>query len=278
MHLIETYIQGKENNPQTCEDGIFISGKLVAVIDGATTAGRRLWDGHKSGYFAKEVLLQSLQEIVRGAESGLLRDEHWGILLLQKLNLEMQKAVSARTEEEILVEEYPRASIILYNDMAKELISYGDCQCSINGVLYQRIKKIDVLNADLRAYHLEYHLMHGKTLQEMTEEDPGRNAILKNLSMQCAFENIPGEFGYPVLNGRGIEPSMIKSYKVSAGDEVILASDGYPKLCRSLVESEAALRQVLEEDPMFFRTYRSTKGIKKGNVSFDDRAYCRFTV
>ena len=36
-----------------------------------------------------------------------------------------------------------------------------------------------------------------------------------------------------------------------------------------------ALQDLLEQDPMCFRLYPSTKGVKPGNVSFDDRAYCR---
>lgn len=135
-----------------------------------------------------------------------------------------------------------------------------------------------MLNASLRAYYLEYHLQKGMTLEELQENDLGRAAIQPNLLMQFAFENQPGEFGYPVLNGMGIEPSMICTYKVQEGDEIILASDGYPKLGKDLAESEANLQQLMEEDPMCFRKYLCTKGLKEGNSSFDDRAFCRIQV
>ncbi len=110
------------------------------------------------------------------------------------------------------------------------------------------------------------------------EEDIGRAAIARNLAMQCSFENRPGAFGYPVLKGRGIEASLIRSYKIMHGDEVILASDGYPRLGTSLAESEGTLQQILREDSMCFRSYRSIKGVRAGNVSFDDRAFCKFIV
>ena len=39
-----------------------------------------------------------------------------------------------------------------------------------------------------------------------------------------------------------------------------------------------ALRDILEKDPLCIRLYKSTKGIKKGNCSFDDRAYLRIKI
>jgi len=56
LQLIESFICGKENNPRTCEDGLFISERYVAVIDGVTAKGNRLWNNKTSGAFAKDVL------------------------------------------------------------------------------------------------------------------------------------------------------------------------------------------------------------------------------
>ena len=278
MRILESFILGKENNPLTCEDGVFISEKLVAVIDGVTAKGSRMWNGHKSGYFAKEVLLQTLQELVDGDDNCLLADEQRSVLLLEKLDMALYDAVLSQGGDDMPTEEYPRASIILYNDITKEVISYGDCQCSMGGRIHSHGKEVDRLNSDLRAYHLEYQLLCGATIEELAQNDPGRAAIKENLRIQLGFENRKGEFGYPVLNGCGIEKTLIKRYKVREGDVVILASDGYPRLGKSLEESERALQQILREDPMCFRVYRSTKGVMPGNVSFDDRAFCEFIV
>ena len=278
MRVIESFICGKENNPVTCEDGIFISDNLVVVIDGVTAKGNRLWDGHKSGCFAKDLLLDYLRRSIEKCDEDFAFAELGAVTLLAKLDAVLHDEVAARCGNDLPAEEYPRASIIIYNDATKEVISYGDCQCRINDEVHSHVKKIDVLNSDLRAYYLEYHLLQGMTLAELAENDLGRAAIQENLLMQFAFENKCGEFGYPVLNGMGIEPSLIKIYKVLPGDEVILASDGYPILGSSLEESEEMLQQVLQEDPMCFRKYRSTKGIKAGNVSFDDRVFCRIIV
>lgn len=276
MQVIESYICGKENNPNTCEDGIFIGKHLLAVIDGVTAKGTRLWNNTKSGHFAKDVLISTLQKLDACQDENMLYEAP--TVLLTKLDAILHDAVTACAADTLTLEEYPRASVIIYNNVTKQIISYGDCQCSVNGKVYSHVKKIDVLNSNLRAYYLEYYLQQGMSLTELAANDLGRAAIQENLMLQFSFENKIGEFGYAVLNGMGIEPSLMKVYQVSEGDEIILASDGYPVLASSLAESEAILQHVLLDDPMCFRIYRCTKGIKTGNVSFDDRAYCRVSI
>ena len=86
-------------------------------------------------------------------------------------------------------------------------------------------------------------------------------------------ENTAGEYGYPVLNGHGINPDMIVTHPVSDGERVILCSDGYPFVQRSYEDSEAELAKLLEEDPLLYKNYKSTKGQGINAVSFDDRAW-----
>lgn len=265
MKVIETFLQGKENDPDTCEDGIFIGENIAAVLDGVTAKGTCLWEGRKSGCFGKNLLLKYLKTC---------RDTETPEEFFSGLDLQLGQAIEERTDE-IGPEDFPRVSVIVYNERWREIWSYGDCQCRIHDKVYDHAKKIDKMNGELRAFYLEYFLSQGWSMEELEEEDPGRKAIEKNLIMQLAFENKPGKFGYPVLNGQGIRPSMIKRYRVNPGEEIVLASDGYPALKGSWQESEKALQDLLEQDPMCFRLYPSTKGIKPGNVSFDDRAYCR---
>ena len=279
MHLIETFLLGKENNPHTCEDGLFISKYLIAVIDGVTAKGTHLWNGKKSGCFAKDILLETLQEIISASNSRFfLEQEHSALWLLEKLDSALHKKSLEIHSDTLPAEEYPRASIILYNDLRKEIVSYGDCQCKINGQLHSHIKKIDQLNSDLRAYHLEYAISQGKSIDELQKNDIGRTAILDNLKMQFSFENKNNIFGYPVLNGFGIEPSLLKIYHTQKNDVVILASDGYSELRDSLEESEVLLKEILIEDPLCFRRNRSTKGLNTKNISFDDRTFCKFQI
>lgn len=278
MQLIESFICGKENNPYTCEDGLFISERYVAVIDGVTAKGNRLWDNKTSGAFAKDVLIDCLQALSFNDNPTDQHHTFSAIDILNRLDRAIRENIEKQVSEPLTLEEYPRASIILYDDLRKEIISYGDCQCRINDVIHTHTKKIDEQNASLRAYHLEHALLQGRTFDELKRNDIGRTAIQEQLLMQFSFENKIGPFGYPVLNGTGIEPAFIQTYPVTPGDEIILASDGYPTLEKNLEETEQTLKHILEKDPLCFQLFPSTKGVKEGNVSFDDRTYCRIKV
>lgn len=268
MKLIEHFLCGKENNPDTCEDGIVVTPNLIAVIDGVTAKGQKLWEEQKSGCFAKNVLCEYLKQ------DGVAE------LPVEKLmrNLDRMLWEKGAGASDLQPEEYPRASVIIYNDIHKEIWSYGDCQCRTNDTVYTHSKKIDELNSDIRAYYLEHALLQGMSMSELEMTDPGRAAIQDLLLMQFAFENIDGEFGYSVLNGMGINEGLIRKYSVKNGDTIVLASDGYPEVCATLEESEKVLEAILKDDPMCFRRYKTTKGLKYGNVSYDDRAYCRVEV
>ncbi len=266
MKILEHFLCGKHNVPNLCEDGLVIGQQLIAVIDGVTAKGTYSWDGMTSGYYAKQLLVDYLQKDIATQTSEELFDN-----LDLFLNANIQKHL-----ERLTCADYPRASIIIYNNYYKEIWSYGDCQCRINNTVHKHTKKIDKLNAKIRALNIEYHLSQGKTLEELKENDLGRNSIQQNLILQFAFENKLGYWGYPVLNGMGVEKSMIKRYPVSKGDMITLASDGYPVLKENLNQCEKSLENILKNDPLCFHLHPSTKGLQKGNVSFDDRAYCRF--
>jgi hypothetical protein len=59
---------------------------------------------------------------------------------------------------------------------------------------------------------------------------------------------------------------------------IVLASDGYPYLQETLGASEQQLQELLNEDPLLFRRYKATKGMKQDNISFDDRTYVKLKV
>lgn len=268
MKIIERYLKGKSKEVDMCEDGLFIGEHVIAVIDGVTAKSPYLWNGKRSGCYAKDVLLEFFNsgiEKYNATELFYQADR----FLRGSLNEDLDRLSSI---------DYPRASVIVYNDIYKEVWSYGDCQCRINDKVYTHTKRIDLLNSELRAFYLQYAVINGETIDELKENDIGRRQIEKNLLMQFEFENRKGHFGYPVINAMGIEPSFIKKYSVTAGDQIVLASDGYPVLERTLNASEEALDYVLKQDPLCFNIVKSTKGIEPGNLSFDDRTFCRFMV
>ncbi|WP_231954516.1 hypothetical protein [Actinoplanes derwentensis] len=60
--------------------------------------------------------------------------------------------------------------------------------------------------------------------------------------------------------------------------ELVMASDGYPVIGRTLAESESVLADLLERDPWCVRELAGTKGVLAGQTSFDDRAYLRLRI
>ena len=108
--------------------------------------------------------------------------------------------------------------------------------------------------------------------------DPARAMILPFLRLQSQFANARGPYGYFVFDGFSDPAYPIRTVAVRPGDEVVLASDGFPLLKPTLAESEAALQRLKVEDPALISEYRSTKGFTPGYDSFDDRTYVRFVV
>lgn len=269
MKVVETFLCGKSNKPELCEDGIFASDHIVAIIDGVTSKGTRLWNAKSSGLFAKDILLDYF---TTNSLSGMTAIE-----IFSQLDKVISDAVTA-SGEDIPTEDYPRAVVIIYNDYTHEIWNYGDCQCRINDTVHSHRKKVDQINETLRAEVLEEQIKQGYSIEELLLNDVGRAAIQENLLQQFAYENQLVDLGYPVLNGQGIAPEFIQIYPVHEGDSIILASDGYPQIQDSLEESERALARILKNDPLCFRDYRATKGIQPGNVSFDDRAFCRISM
>ena len=150
MRIIESFIRGKYVDQSLYEDGIFIGSSIVAVIDGATSHGTLLWNGGSSGRFAREVLCEYLR-----LHEGELA-ELPAVECMSRLNNALSVSVK-RIHPEIYTDpnalaEYPRASIILFNDVAGEVWSYGDCLCIIVDELHSEVKEVDRLLSVTRSF------------------------------------------------------------------------------------------------------------------------------
>ena len=60
--------------------------------------------------------------------------------------------------------------------------------------------------------------------------------------------------------------------------EIVLASDGYPRLFPTLAESEQWLDDQRRRDPLNIGDFQATKAFHPDFNSFDDRSYIRFLV
>lgn len=266
---IEYYIEGKYDDQSLCEDGLFIGEDFVAVIDGVTSQTGCTFQGMYGGCFAKKIILECLEKI------------HLSEFDASEFFKYINAAIGDKTREihpDLPWSDYPKAVMILYNKQKNEIWNYGDCQCMVDHKVLTKSKKIDVFHSELRAVVLEEEIRKGKSVEELMLNDVGHLVIKNSLRQQYLLANTKNKYGYPVLNGYNFEPNFIKIYPVNKGKEIVLASDGYPRLMDTKEKSEAYLQHILETDPLCFKEYKSTKGIGQGRNSFDDRTYWRGIV
>jgi protein phosphatase 2C-like protein len=273
MEVIEQLIQSKTGDPSTCEDAIFINDHFVAVIDGATSVAKQKYEGKLAGQIAKDILLESLEKLSADGTA-------------QESMVQLDKAITDWYKEHGLYEharENPRlrcfASAVIFSKKRRQVWMLGDCQVMIDKELISNRKFVDLLFEDLRSFILEAEVMKGKTIDELIVNDPGRELVMPLIAQQTIFQNSENKaFGFDCFDGFFNSSHKIKIIDVPTDSkDIILATDGYPKLYPTLSESENALQKLLEEDPLCFRQNKQVRAFPKGAVSFDDRAYIRVT-
>lgn len=276
VHIKEQSIIPKHMGSNLCEDGLFVNENFIAVIDGVTSKGTLTWPENPgissgsmtSGCYAKEVLLNALSAMPSGID---------GAAAMDYLNEALARA--CRTRRSILEEkpeERLQAVLILYSIRRREVWAFGDCQCLIGGIHHQQVKTIDNLLSQVRSLYIQAELLSGRTEASLSDHDTGREYIIPLLRRQLLFANEDSAYGYDVLNGFPIHSNRVIILPVPPHSQLVLASDGYPVLKETLAESEAVLRELIQKDPLCYRENKGTKGLVKGNDSFDDRTYIRF--
>lgn len=264
----ERFISGK-NTDRPCGDAIFESDDFIAVIDGATPKGSLDWDGLPADTFVAQLLKSAMANLPSNVAATQA---------ITILNEAIAKCYADTGRTNLPPEELLQASIVIYSRARKEIWSYGDCKYMINGTLRSQNKSMDELLSKMRSLYLQSELLLGKTQSELMENDTGRQFILPLLKRQTLFMNTPGQYGYPVLSGEKLCEKLLKVIHLKLGDHVVLSSDGYPELYPSLEQSEYRLKKILRDDPLCMKTNMSTKCLKRGNLSYDDRSYISFFV
>ncbi len=260
MQIKESFIKGKRDNPELCEDGIFCNEDFVAVFDGVTAKTSRKFNGKTGGRAAMECAVSTLSQ----AKSDIDAESLFG-----KINSAIAELYEGDATGEAAV------CAIIYSRHFKEIWSVGDCQCLVDNKHFKNEKQIDVILSNVRSLALEIYGKKGVT----SSEDPGRAFILPLLKEQHCLANGNSIYSYAVLNGTPeFDPRSYLCIKAHEGAEIVLATDGYPKLFNTLDQSEKALSYLIENDPECRYEYCSTKGIQEGCCSFDDRAYIRVNI
>lgn len=267
----QTYLCSKRGISEPCGDSFVDGDDFLAVIDGATPKGNRLWNGMKGDVFVSAILSEAIRNLPPEIDASSAIKE-----LNQAVRSQYQKF--GIDYESLEPEEQLQASVVIYCVARKEIWSFGDCMIRINQRSYRNIKKGDEMLSDLRAFCIEAAELQNTNLALNPEKDYGREQILPFLKQFTLFANTGKSFGYDVINGGRINPDHVKIYQVQPGDHVVLASDGYPKLFDTLEETEQYLSQSLSEDPLCMYKLRGTKGVSEGNTTYDDRCFVGFTV
>jgi hypothetical protein len=275
VDIIEKFVQSKNGQIENCEDLIHISKNFIAVIDGATGKTNRKWDGKTGGQIAAQIIDQTLNQI-----SG-----DYSVYQASQILTQGIKEFYNRNNIFEMVQSAPHnrisATLSLINLVRQEIWLLGDCQFIMDNQKFTNPLKIDSILANTRALCLELELAKGSTIDKLSKKDIGREFIMPLLEQQSFFQNsvFGGEYSYCAIDGFPIyRPGIIVQKIPKNVTIVILATDGYPILEKSLYESEKALQQILLKDPLLFRNFKSTKGLMKGNVSFDDRAFVKLRI
>lgn len=283
MRIIERYCRGKRNDQSLNEDGMLVTDDFAAVVDGVTSKSvRHLWRP-SGGVVAKNLMLGVIGGMP--ADASMRQMQRAVDECFQARYRSHEAGIRVFADEPV---ERLQVNAVVYSARRHEAWLFGDCQIMVNGVQTPTTKDVDVLLGDLRAFTvLALREMQdgtpdvpisgsfGAPASDAAPKDPSRAMILPFLRLQSQFANKRGPFGYFVFDGFTDMTYPIRTVPVSPGDEVVLASDGYPLLRPTLDESERELQRLRSEDPDLIDRYRSTKGFQ-GRATFDDLTYLRF--
>lgn len=268
MTIIEQAIVGKVSQ-EACEDGLAVNDGFVAVIDGSTSKTPiEINPGMSNGRYCMELVKRYVCSMTfdTSVESFCTGVTEFLRSAVVSAGCNMSRLKECPTER-------PAASAVVYSVSRRQVWMVGDCQCIVDGVLYENKKPQEDALATKRSEYLLRAMAAGLEVADIQANDPGRKHIINELVESCKGQNVT----YSVIDGFDIPLDKVKVIDVRGGGDVILASDGYPFLKGTLVESEEALAALLRDDPLCVRRFKATKGLMKGNKSFDDRCYVRFS-
>jgi hypothetical protein len=281
MKIIEQQLLGKHLK-NDCEDGIVVTPDFVAVIDGSTSKTEHRFNPEmKNGRYCMMLIAGFIREM----KSDISLDKFCREITAHvfksyssdRLDTSGRTVTLNQSDLPDIIPPHERlcASAVIYSNHHRQIWMIGDCQCMINGKLYENPKPYEERLAALRAKAFDNccrkknNMVNGMAIVH----DYARDMILPELVQAMQNQNKT----YAVIDGYPIFKNGIRNIEVGKGDcEIVLASDGYPFLMPTLEESEKALQKQLATDPFNIRTFKATKGLMEGNRSFDDRAYVRF--
>ncbi|WP_124059549.1 protein phosphatase 2C family protein [Vaginisenegalia massiliensis] len=269
IKIIESAREGKINL-DLCEDSLYVSEHFVAVFDGVTAKVPFQLNGKSTGKIASELALEAMGQVDPKADIEEI---------INQINQYYQDFYATNNFPYDQHQFGIQAAAAIYSAYHHTIWLIGDCQALVEGRFYKISKLSDDILAGFRQLVVETNRATTQ-LDDQANLSQARDLIQPWLVQTRIFANCPDSpLGYSVLNGEPIPQKLIKTIPLAKEDRhIVMASDGYPQIFMNLVQTEAYLADCLAEDPDCLYRHPSTKGLKAGYASFDDRTYVRFQV
>jgi hypothetical protein len=280
--VTESFLSSKAGAPDGGEDRLVLGPHYFGVIDGATSR-RGPWGKRPAG----EILAESLQQLLCDARATDPTD------LVEAVNQTIETAAKAAGVD--LTDVNNRADVAFAAYVPSQNAVYHIHDCGFGFLLEsgefienREEKLIDTYLADLRTAAVAF--LRGQGQDPFADgQDLGRAFIAPFLDRLPELQNIEpsdgtrwafglprGLFAYKTFNGL---PTTIDITAVPpSAQEIILASDGFPRLFPTLAETRAYLETTLQADPECLQHIVSSKGRAPGNKSHDDLSYVRLQL
>ena len=270
MKVIEYKVEGKCGT-SACEDGLVVTPSHCAVIDGSTSKSpRSVHPTLRNGRYCMLLVSRAIGQLPPQATRDEVID-----LLTEAVRAEYRSRGLSADRLRQHPEERLTCSVAVYSCHHRQLWMIGDCQALVAGTVYSVRDPQEDLLARRRAQFIAQALDEGTPPEVFREpSDPGRAIILPDLVAKTRRQNQT----YAVIDGFPVYRAGVQTLALPARTEVVLATDGYPRLWPTLAETEDYLQQVLQADPLCIRRHPATKGVYARQVSFDDRTYLRFST
>lgn len=283
--VVESFSVSKHGDLTGGGDRLILGCRFRGVVDAATEKFGRTWVVAGQEMSGEGAIATVLGRYLRESAQPL-----WEVLRLVQCVLR-----DAAVESGIDLTQpgaSPLASLVIFDSYARSLYILGDCSYGLNSLegfrpVYNE-RLVDRLAAEKRAKVLAGHL----ETEVSIAGDPGRAAINQELKEAVSLANAsPLQFSphdtlygvaksdlvYPVFDATSIPRLSLVSIPKGTTD-LVLSSDGYPKLFPTLRESEQYLEHSLAVDPWRIKEHPSTKGVAPGAISYDDRTYLRLSI
>lgn len=170
----------------------------------------------------------------------------------------------------------PAASCAFLSVARDELWAVGDTLLMLDGREIDLTKKIDEAATLYRCAFVASMLAAGVSIETLLAEAPDYEHVRPLLAVQQeSFMNRPEQkdFGYANIDGADDVLPLVRVIPLAGVKSIVMASDGYPVLHGTLKDSEDTLARMIAAEPTMHSLSFQIKGMRKGQASFDDRAY-----